>query len=137
MGTALEKIKGLKEQIANELEGVKTELKTQLETACETYKEIVSLGYPDVLKERQFAKFIHVLSIVDETIPKARLKRRGKRSANSTSDKILDALKNGGKTTEQLQKATGTKWINVAISKLLKEKKIKSDGKRPATYSLK
>ena len=58
-------------------------------------------------------------------------------ATESTGDKILSSLKTGPKTVKELQQSTGTKWLNVALSKLIENKQIVSNGKKPALYSLK
>jgi hypothetical protein len=71
--------------------------------------------------------------------PTAATKKKTGRPSAATDivEKILAALKEGDKTKKQLDKAAGTEWIAPTLAKLQKDKQITSDGKRPATYSLK
>lgn len=55
----------------------------------------------------------------------------------NTVDRVLAALRNGApKTIKQLQTAAGTPWVNTAVSQLIQSRQIRSDGNRPAAYSL-
>ncbi len=82
-------------------------------------------------------KLAEIAGLIGEPEPVRATRTVTASSGDGVGGKIVAAIKTGPKTVKELQAATGTKWLNVALSKLQSDKVIVSDGKRPATYSLK
>lgn len=92
------------------------------------------------LEDSPISKKIHqidaILSIpVENGKPAKRTKRS--RSGGTVKEQMLAALKEAPKTAKELQQIAGTQYVFIPLSELKKSKLITSDGKRPATFSLK
>lgn len=131
---SIQKIKELKKQMQDEIEGGKSELAQQLSTACDTLKLLRELGVTnDIFKEQQFADSVIALSINFESGPKP--KRTRKNGKKTIPEMILDVLsKETPMNTEAISEAITKKFgitpkktsISQILPKLKKANKITS-----------
>lgn len=142
--STVEQIQSLKNQIKQLSESLKTDLAKQLETARQTYEEIINSGqtHKSIFSDPQFMEVVVAFKIQTEEQQPAlrRTMTRGPRQKGNctTEEAIVQALADGkSKSIDELvKKATEIKGVSVSrgsvngtLQTLKKDNKAKSVGR--------
>ena len=87
--TKIEKIKKLREDIAEVAESMKIELAGDLAKVVETIKEIESTGIKDVLSDSMFAKYLKAIQSRTGNLPAKKAGKKSKEGGKLTIKKAL------------------------------------------------